>query len=433
MYTLRKTTVRWRRCALIGLCCIALILAACGGKANLEELDPRGQKVLFWYQHTQEREQALQTLIQEFNRTNPHGIEVQGESAGDYGEIFNKVRLGIQGGTLPQLVVAYRYQAQAHFQAGGVVDLSPYMDSPHWGLAEAVRKDFVQAFLDKDNVEEVQVAFRPYFSMELLYYNADWLKELGYDGPPLNWSEFAEMCRRATEQPFSRSVDPGESLGLVLEADASRLASMVFSRGGDLMNAWQRAYTLDTAQMRESLKLLSQLGQEGALELLREPHQDRMVFSRGQALFAICSSARVVLFRSAVEASGGFGWDVAPVPYEGANPVMNVYGASLAVCRATPEQQLAAWLFIKWFTESAQQNRWVQASNYFPVRKSAAPELADYFRTAFGLLEYGKSEPSAVRYESVREMIENAMIRAIEGGDVDQILTRLEKEANKTL
>ncbi|MDP6932558.1 MAG: GMC family oxidoreductase N-terminal domain-containing protein, partial [Myxococcota bacterium] len=42
-------------------------------------------------------------------------------------------------------------------------------------------------------------------------------------------------------------------------------------------------------------------------------------------------------------------------------PAPNVYGASVAICRTTPERQLAAWLFLKWFTEPEQQARWVVA------------------------------------------------------------------------
>jgi len=423
----------WKFTAWVSAIFIAILFVACGSEVGLEEIEPQGQQVVFWYQHTLEREAAMQALIEEFNRTNPHSIEIRGEFAGDYNDIYNKMRLGIQEGNLPQLTVAYGYQAQVYYQAGGVVDLTPYLTSPRWGLAAEAQADYVQAFLEGDRVEGVQVAFRPQFSMELLYFNADWLRELGYETPPRNWDEFAEICRRATEQPFSRSADPERSLGMMLEEDASRLASMVFSRGGDFMNPWRRAYTFNTLQVKNSLMLVSELMRDGALELFREPHADRKAFASGQALFALCSSARVSLFRSAVDANGGFVWDIAPVPYEGREPVINMYGASLAVCKTTREQQLAAWLFIKWFTEPVQQNRWVQGSNYFPVRKSAAPELADYFRTAFQLLEYGKSEPATARYESVREMIENAMVKIVDGADMDQVLNQLEREANKTL
>ena len=118
---------------------------------------------------------------------------------------------------------------------------------------------------------------------------------------------------------------------------------------------------------------------------------------------------------------------------------MNVYGASLSVCRATPQQELASWLFLKWFTAPAQQARWVRASNYFPVRHSTAAELEAYFekypryRTVFGLLPYGKPEPNMAGYQVVRRRVEQIMVEVAQGADIDQVLEELDKDANATL
>ena len=76
-------------------------------------------------------------LIEEYNSTNSHNITVKGEYAGGYGDIYNKMVVGIQGGALPSLVVAYQNQAMAYYRDEGVVDLTPYMDSPKWGLSQA--------------------------------------------------------------------------------------------------------------------------------------------------------------------------------------------------------------------------------------------------------------------------------------------------------
>lgn len=415
-------------------------LWGCGGepaasrKASLEELDPQGQTVPFWYQHTDAREAALLKLLEEFNRTNPHGIKVIGEHAGGHDDIYEKMLVRIQGGVLPGLVVAYRYQAQHYYQAGGVVDLTPYVDSPRFGLSSADRADYFQAFLDQDKIQGVQVAFLPSRSMEVLYYNVDWLQELGYDAPPHSWSEFAEICRKASAQPFSKASGEDKSLGLVLNVDASRLAAMVFSKGGDFIEADGSAYTFDTPEMRESLSLLGELIGAGAAELMQQKTDIRQAFSSGRALFTVRSSSGMPLYRSDVKAGAGFDWDVAPVPHQGKRPVLNVYGASLAVCKTTPEQQLAAWLFIKWFTQPAQQEKWAQKSNYFPVRKSTARDIASYFRISYDLLEYGQPEPWTIGYGAVRQMIEEAMIEALQkGGDLEQILNKLETEANRTL
>jgi multiple sugar transport system substrate-binding protein/sn-glycerol 3-phosphate transport system substrate-binding protein len=89
----------------------------------LEDVDPTGQTVIFWYQHTRERENALKALMQQFNQANPHRIKTIGEYAGGYDDIYNKMIVGIQSGTVPNLVVAYQNQAMAYALAGGLVHL----------------------------------------------------------------------------------------------------------------------------------------------------------------------------------------------------------------------------------------------------------------------------------------------------------------------
>ena len=407
---------------------------------SLESVDPSASEIVFWYQHSQMREEALLELIAVFNRNNPHGISVRGEYAGRYGDIYNKMTIGLQGGDLPDLVVAYQNQAVVYAMVDGLVDLSPYMESPKWGLSAAERADYVEAFLEQDIVNGAQICFPPNRSLEILYYNADWLEELGEAEPPTTWPEFERLCRLARERPFSGAQDPEHSLGYLFEAEASRLATMVFTRGGDFMNATHDAYTLDTTQMREALSMVQRLTRDGAVDLLSESYQDQSEFAVGNALFMIRSSSGLPFVHSAIaDASTQFDWKVAPPPRDGEDPILNVYGASISVCRSTPERQLAAWLFLKWFTTPEQQARWIKASNYFPVRRSTARELESYFEenprygTVYSLLDYGKPEPSVPGYQAVRRMIEEAMVEVAQGGDIAKILERIQGEANRSL
>ena len=424
------------------------LLGACGGQqeavyeqqTSLETLDPQGQKIVFWYQHTREREEALQDLIADFNQTNRYGIEVRGEYVGRYGDIYNKMNVSIQSGSLAaSLVVAYQNQALAYYQADGIVDIAPYMDSPEWGLSPEERSDYVQAFLEQDNIAGVQLGFPPNRSMELLYYNADWLRELGYDEPPATWDDFAAMCRLAKEQPFSKNEDPAHSLGFLLDVDASRFAAMVFSRGGDLVDAAGTTYALDSPEVKAVLELMQELAQDGAIHIAGERDAELNEFVTGQILFSQDSSSGLPFYKSGIEDSGlTFEWGVTHPPQTGSKPVVDVYGASVSICAGAPEKQLAAWLFLKWFTAPEQQARWVRASNYFPVRKSTARELESYFEenphygVAFGMLDYGKSEPTMAGYQQVRRLIQEAMVEAIEGGDVEQVVEELQYAANQT-
>ena len=73
----------------------------------------------------------------------------------------------------------------------------------------------------------------------------------------------------------------------------------------------------------------------------------------------------------------------------------------MSVPKTTPQKQLAAWLFIRWFSEPKQQAAWTHVSLYFPVRKSAEPLIRDIlasdprFAVAWELLKKAdlRSEP----------------------------------------
>jgi multiple sugar transport system substrate-binding protein len=427
---------------------IAISILGCGGQetaeqpaqeTSVEALDPTGQQVTFWYQHTRERETALQELIAEYNDNNEHGIVVKGEYAGAYSDIYNKMVVGIQGDALPSLVVAYQNQAMAYYRDGGIVDIAPYMNSPKWGLSADEKSDFIQSFLEQDFIGGAQVGFPPNRSLEVFYYNVDWLRELGFDSPPRTWDEFAQMCRLARDNPFSRSEDKDRSLGFLIEAEASRLASLVFTRGGDLVDQTSSRYTIETPAMRGALSMLRGLMEDGSIELMGEEYGDQREFAAGQVLFILRSSSGLPFVTSAVEDGLDFTWTVTYPPNEVEEPIINVYGASVSLCKTTPQQQLAAWLFIKWFTEPAQQARWVRASNYFPVRRSTASELGDYFeenaryKAAFELLDFGKSEPTLSGYQQVRRVLQEAMVEIIEGGDMDRVLADVQQAANRTI
>ncbi len=422
-------------------------LAGCGApeskpetEVSLEALDPSGQEVVFWFQHTRAREEALQEMIADFNAGNPHGIQVRGEFAGSYGDIYNKMVVGLQGGSLPDLVVAYQNQALEYYTADGIVDLTPYMSSPKWGLSPQEKTDYVQAFMLQDQIRDgVQIGLPPNRSIEVIYYNVDWLRELGADGPPQTWEEFARLCRAGRDTPFSGNSNKERSIGFVLDEDASRLASMVFSRGGDFLNATGDSYTLDTPEAAAALLLMKELVADGSVEMMGTAYGDQGAFVVGECLFILRSTSGLPFVKDGVNDGARFAWDVAPPPHTTPEPVVNFYGASISIGRTTAQRQLAAWLFLRWFTEPPQQARWVQASNYFPARKSTGALLAEYFeanpryRGAYELLDYGTPEPAVAGYDGVRRLISKAVVKVVQGGQIEPVLQRLQRESNATL
>ena len=149
----------------------------------LAGVDPRGLTVTWWHNHSSSREEKLKVMVDEFNASNECGITIVPENQGSYNDIRDKMNAGISTGELPGLVVGYQNDQAFYALADGLADIRPYMADEVWGLTAADREDFYAAFLDQGVHPAFggqQLGFPPNRSMEVLFYNLTWLKELGF-------------------------------------------------------------------------------------------------------------------------------------------------------------------------------------------------------------------------------------------------------------
>ena len=405
------------------------------------DVDPSGQTVTFWHQHSRAREEALNEIVQEFNDTNEWGITVVAEYQGGYGDIFNKMLGVMNTPDAPDLVVAYQNQAATYQLGDALLDMTDLVNSPKWGMDEATQADFFPGFWKADifpTFGGARLGIPPNRSMEVMYYNTDWLKELGYDAPPATPEEFKEMACKAAAQPFSGATGEG-SMGYQLSLDASRFASWTFARGGDVFDYDAGQYAYNSEGAVEAMTFLQGLFNDGCATIVAERYGDQSDFGAGKLLFTVGSSSGLPYYTSAVEEGANFAWSVAPIPFTTSDPVQNIYGASVSIPATTPEREVAAFQFLKYYTSPEAQAKWAQASNYFPVRASVAEGMADYFaanpayKTAWDLLPYGKTEPPVPGYDFVRDMVEEAMAAIADGADVQETLNTLTEDANANL
>lgn len=402
-----------------------------------EDVDPTGATVEFWHQHSGAREEELMAIVDEFNASNEWGITINASNQGGYGDIFQKMNLGlVEGGaSLPQLVVAYQNQAATYQLVDGLVDMRAMVDSPTWGLSEEDKADFFPGFYSSDIFPTFggqRLGFPPNRSLEVMYYNIDWLNELSasgaisFEGAPQTPEQFREASCAAVENPFSGATgDTSTSVGYQLSFDASRLASWTFAFGGDVFDYETGQFTYDSEAAVEAMTFLQGLFADGCATDIAESFGDQTNFGQGVTLFTVGSSSGFPFYRSAVEDGANFAWSVGALPHTTEEPVMNLYGASVSIPRSTPEQELAAWLFVEFYTSPDIQARWAEASNYFPVRASVADSLGDYFAadpayaTAFDLLQYSAAEPPVPGYDFVRDEAEGVMAAIVADPSVD--------------
>jgi multiple sugar transport system substrate-binding protein/sn-glycerol 3-phosphate transport system substrate-binding protein len=378
-------------------------------------VDPSGTSIVWWHQHSGSREEQLIPMVEDFNASNACGITVDPQNQGGYDDIRDKVNASISAGELPAALVVGYQNDQAFYQLNdALVDLNPYVDDPVWGLSEEDVNAFYDAFWQQSvhpAFDNQRLGIPPNRSMEVLYYNQTWLEELGFDGPPTTPEEFRDMaCAAAAEKGDGTG-------GFIFNTGASSLASWTFAFGGNVLSEDGQHYSYDNDATIQALAFLKDLYDDGCGYLFTEGYPDPE-FAARRAIFTMGSSSGLPFYGSGVEdvaaelGTDPDNWGVTAIPHTTAEPVQNIYGGDVMVTSTTPEQQLAAWIFAKWFTLPENQARWVEISGYFPTRRDTQEYLEGYVEenpqwgSALDLLEYGNYEPQLISYQSVRDQAE---------------------------
>ncbi len=405
----------------------------------LAGIDIRGVTFDWWHQHSGSREERLLEMVAEFNDTNECGITVNATNQGGYDDIRDKMNASIATGDLPGLVVGYQNDQAFYALADGLADINAYIDDPTWGLTAEEKADFFSAFLEQGVHPAFggkRLGFPPNRSVEGIYYNLTWLQELGFDGPPTTPDEFREMACAAAE------ANADGTGGLILRDDASGTAAWTFAFGGDVLSEDGTGYVYNGPATVEAMTFLKQLYDDGCAYFFTEGYPNPE-FAARRAIFTQGSSSGLPFYVSDVatvaeeEGREPDEWGFTAIPHTTPSPVIDIYGGDVMIPATNPQEQLAAWYFIKWFTSPEVQAEWVKISNYFPTRRATSEFLGDYISenpqwgSALELLKYGAFEPQLISYQGVRDAAQQAYNEIMQGADIQSTLDQLTVEANE--
>lgn len=410
-------------------------------------VDPNGQAIVWWHQHSGDREEKLLPMIEEFNSTNPCSITVEAQYQGEYDDIRDKVNAGIASGEMPAALIVGYQNDQASFQLNeALADFNTFIDDSHWGLTAEEKADFYPSFFNQSVhplFDNQRLGFPPNRSMEMLFYNQTWLEELGFSGPPTTPEEFKEMaCAASAAYREEYNTEPTDGTGgYVLRDDASAIAAWTFAFGGDVLTEDGSGYVYNGPATVEALTLLKGMYDEGCAYFFTEGRPNPE-FANRRAIFMQGSSSGIPFisgdFQTVASEKGTEPdvWGAAAIPHITEEPVQNVYGGDVMITATTPEQQLAAWIFVKWFTSPEVQAQWVVNSNYFPTRASAMQFLGDRIAEipqlgqALDLLPFSVYEPQLISYQGVRDAVSEAFNEILQGAEIQATLDALNEDAN---
>jgi ABC-type glycerol-3-phosphate transport system substrate-binding protein len=246
---------------------------------------------------------------------------------------------------------------------------------------------------------------------------------------------FKEICEAMTRDVTGDNRMDVFGFGFDPRADFA--TAWLNSRGGSILSEDGTRTTFNSDEGVRTLTTLHDTAKSGCF--LHSGENAIHDFARRKAAMIFVQTTQLPEVFQAVEARGGFRWNVSPVPYGRRDPTLTISGPSWVMLKSTPAKQLATWLFIRWFAETPQVVRWSQLTGLLPLRKSAGLGLADEFATnaglkvAFDLLSVARAQPDVPQWDAIAELLVHAVIASVEGNDPAQLLNEAAQAADNLL
>ena len=362
-------------------------------------------EVPFWHSMDGPAGRLLAAFAQEFAAKDGR-YRVLPQYAGAYRDGETKLVAALRTGAAPVL-----FQAEISFfprlvGEGRALALDPYLN-----LERSFLEDLFEPAWNYGLLEGKRYGLPLNTSTPVLFYNLDAFRAKGLKAPR-NWKEFEEAAKALSSRQAKGFI-------FVTDPQAWLFEAMVTSRGGNLVKDGKP--NLTSKEALEALEMLDRLNRAGALSArsMAEATFAQLDFVRTKGMMVMASIAN---WPAAENFSFAFTLGVAPVPREPGGKVP-MGGAQLVVLKGASEAQVRGALeFWKYLMEPGNVARWVEASYYVPVRKSAIPLLEDFYRenpfrkVAFEQIAHAQERPKEPQFTAWASLLAEALERSLKGG-----------------
>ena len=429
------------------LIAVALVASACAGGAGPSTQAPQPAQgtpapepavtISFWHGQSGVLGDRLNDLISKFNAS--HKTQVTGTFQGMYDQLYQKIVSAIQAGSVPDMaMVSGPPQTAQYLKAKAIVPVQQFVDSRD-GFSGDQLKDFVPALLDDNslpvNGKKTLVSWPFSKSVALLYYNPDVLKAAGVS-VPTTWEQLRAALKtvkeKTTATPFAWTPDVYYFF-----------LPYLWSQGGEALTPDLSKAAFNTPEGIAALQYQVDLVLGDKTAQVTQGFDWQNPFAQGKVAFAVSTSVSRPFIEQAMPADKKFRVGMAPLPAGPKGAKTDLFGNNLVIfAKAPADNQRAAWLFMKWLTETDQTVAWSLASGYMPLRDSArnAPAFKaetdkdDRLLVAINALKDAHGIPGSPDWQKVQPVMGDAITKALLGqASAKDALTEAEKKVNDTL
>ncbi|MDR1550469.1 MAG: ABC transporter substrate-binding protein [Hungatella sp.] len=407
-------------------------------------------EVVFWHSFGGATGEVLQKIIDTYNETRgvEKGIRVSLVYQGYEGT--DKVLLAYQTkdtANAPDINVGLTSAIPSMAELDWNVDISEYLDDP---ATEISADAFPEAMQRACSYEGKMVAVPFANSIPLLYYNADALKEAGFDRAPETLDELAEYTKALTLKDDAGNVT---RYGLNVQIRRYQMVQFIVSQSpnsffGDNEGGRTAPMTKITSgedgTMKNFLEKWQKVIETGGYKYVEDNINEE--FAQGLSAMVIMSSSRLGTIKDLVGDSFDFQAAFLPKVNEGDNGGAAVGGSCLNLFKIGDKARAdAAWDVIQYCVQPENQMIFSQASGYIPVNHATyeLPEMVKYYEEnpqyKVALDEMLAASPNAQEpldlvYNDVQKVITDTMLEFCEGKrSVDDTVEKITAECNALL
>jgi len=370
-----------RRLATLALV-LVVVAAACGGSGGSgtdqsalapgKDVKPAA-KITFWHAMTGVNNDALNKIVDGFNKSQS-AIKVEPVFQGTYDDLLSKLNTALASNAAPALVQVYDIGQAYMRDSGAVLPMQAFIDRDKFDTS-----DFEPAVINYYKYQDKLQSMPFNASSAILLYNKDAFKAAGLDPekPPVTFSEIADAAKKLTKKDASgKTIQYGfgpSIYGWLFE----QLMATSGALYGDNGNGRDNRATKVVYNSAAGKAILDwwKAGVEGGYFL--NPGIDNSgatnAFNAGKTAMYIESTATLRGSINAIAGKFQVGTGLYPRPDNKPATGGNIIGgASLYIMKSRPpEEQQAAWEFVKYAMSAAVQAQWQADTGYYPIVKKA--------------------------------------------------------------
>ncbi|MBW4439341.1 MAG: extracellular solute-binding protein [Pleurocapsa minor GSE-CHR-MK-17-07R] len=422
----------------------------------LASIDPTGQTITYWNEWAGTQQTAMDQIVAMFNESNEYGITLEQQTFGAGAALPDALSAAITTGELPNIGGnAFVGTAQGWYLDDVIIPLDAYVDSPMWGFTEEERAQLDFALIDTNRpaiapFDGQLLAWPVGVSANVMSVNMSILDELraagaiDFEGAPQSFEQFNQAACASTELTAPDGTTAVR--GFAMRGSADEMYSFIFSNGGYIFDAATDAYNFTNENAIEAMQFLQDLYANGCAYYPEGgAFANTGEFSLGLNLAAIGSSVGVPFIQQPMDEAGlEIDWINTTVPYTEGSRSLVGFLRGVSIFAGTPEQNLAAWLFIKyWATNADAQRIWTEGAQYQPYNiatreaiagsdfYTANPQYASFADVLSGGDARLQNPPAHPRSNEVSEAVATLYTNiTINGMDVAQAAAEAEAAAN---